>query len=189
LLALPNYEIVAVSNSTVESSERSIKHHNLPASTKAYGNAEDLAKDPNVDLVVVSVFVGRHYELTKPAIAHGKDVFVEWPLGASVAEAKELTELAAAKGVKTIVGLQSRTNPLYHQIKEVIASGKIGKVISTTVTVASTLAAGTPFPKGVEFFLDLKSGGNSFTIVFGHCKCQSLKWSNMVDIVTNANIS
>lgn len=43
-----------------------------------------------------------------PALHAGKDVFVEWPLGASLAEAEEVTSLAKEKGVKTYVGLQAR---------------------------------------------------------------------------------
>jgi predicted dehydrogenase len=103
------YEIVAVANSSVESAQRSIEFHKLPATTKAYGNPDDISADPNVDLVVVSVKVSDHLHLTKPALENQKSVFVEWPLGASVAEAEELTKLAAARGVKTIVGLQARS--------------------------------------------------------------------------------
>lgn len=103
-----DYELVAVCNSSVESAQRSIEFHKLPAKTKAYGNPEDIAADPNVDLVVVSVEVTKHNFLTNPALHHKKSVFVEWPLGASVAEAEQVTKLAAENGVKTIVGLQGR---------------------------------------------------------------------------------
>ena len=72
------YEIVAVANSTVESSQKSIEVHKLPTTTKAYGNAEDLAADPNVELVIISVEVRKHYELAMPALKHKKEVFVEW---------------------------------------------------------------------------------------------------------------
>jgi predicted dehydrogenase len=160
-----------VANSTIESANRSIQHHGLRSSTKAYGSALDIAKDPDVDLVVVSVNVREHFALTKPAIENGKNVFVEWPLGASTAEAKELTELAAAKGIKTNVGLQIRVDPLVQKLKEVISSGKIGKVINSTALLSSNISPADGWPKGMEFYLDLKSGGNQFTIMFGHCEC------------------
>ena len=107
---LDDYELVAVANSSVESAQKSIDYHELPSSTKAYGSPEDIAADPNVDLVVVSVSVSKHYELAKPAIQHKKDIFVEWPLAASPALAEELTNLATANGVRTIVGLQGRSS-------------------------------------------------------------------------------
>jgi predicted dehydrogenase len=102
------YEIVAVANSTVESAQGSVETHKLAKSTKAYGNPEDIAADPNVELVVVSVEVRKHYFLTMPALSHKKDIFVKWPLAANMAEAEELTKLAAVNGVKTMVGLQAR---------------------------------------------------------------------------------
>jgi predicted dehydrogenase len=88
-LASANFKVTAVSNSTIQSAQASIDFHNLGADVKAHGSPEGIANDPNVDLVLVSVKVGTHYALTKPALLAGKDVFVEWPLGASTAEAEE----------------------------------------------------------------------------------------------------
>ena len=108
--ALPDeYELVAVANSSVESAQRSIEFHKLPATTKAYGRPEDIAADPNVDLVVVSVDANKHLQLAKPALLRKKMAFVEWPLGNSLAEAEELTKLAADAGVRSMVGLQGRS--------------------------------------------------------------------------------
>ncbi|KAK4063673.1 hypothetical protein Trihar35433_8381 [Trichoderma harzianum] len=112
LLQSPSYEIVALANSSVESAKRSIEAHNLPSTTKAYGSPEDIANDPEVDLIVVSVRVQKHYELIKPALLKNKKVFVEWPLGANLNEVEELTQLANSHGVQNAVGLQARSSPL-----------------------------------------------------------------------------
>ncbi|KAH8680852.1 hypothetical protein BX600DRAFT_428829 [Xylariales sp. PMI_506] len=170
ILALPDYEIVAVANSTVESARKSIKANGLPARTRAYGSPEDIANDPNVDLVVVSVAVPKHFRLAKPALEKKKDVFVEWPLGASLAEAEELTRLAATNGVKTIVGLQARAEPAILKLKQILAEGRIGRVISSTVQGSTGVVSPSMWGKGGEYYLDVKSGGNEFTIYFGHCK-------------------
>ncbi|KAH6984245.1 oxidoreductase [Ilyonectria sp. MPI-CAGE-AT-0026] len=153
ILNSPHYTLVALANSTVESARKSIAAHGLPSTTKAYGSPEDLANDPDIDLVVVSVRVKRHFELTRPAILNKKDVFVEWPLGVTADEAQQLTDLAEANGVKTVVGLQTRTSKLTLKLQEVLKAGKIGKVVSSTA---------------VEYYLDMKSGGNEFFIFFGH---------------------
>ncbi|RDW91640.1 hypothetical protein BP5796_02805 [Coleophoma crateriformis] len=50
--------------------------------------------------------VDTHYNLTKPSLLAGKDVYVEWPLATSTAEAEELAELASYKNSRTIVGTQ-----------------------------------------------------------------------------------
>ncbi len=73
LLASPHYEIVALCNSTVKSAEESIEYHKLGSNVKAYGSPEDIAKDPKVELVVVSVNITKHYEIAKPALLAGKN--------------------------------------------------------------------------------------------------------------------
>ena len=170
LLASPKYEVIAVANSSVKSAQGAIDYHKLGPKVKAYGSSEDLSKDPDVDLVVVSVKVAKHYLLTKPALLAGKDIFVEWPLGANTEEAKELTNLATSKGAKTTVGLQARASPLVVKVKEIVGSGQIGTILSSTVVGSF---AGLPYdfwPAGAEYYLDKESGGNNFTIYFGHCK-------------------
>lgn len=168
LKALPSYEIVAIANSTVESARRSIEANHLPASTKAYGSPEDLANDPDVDLVVVSVRVGKHFELAKPALLHKKDVYVEWPLGASTAEAEELTRLAKDNGVRTIVGVQARADRLVLKLKDILASGEIGDVVSSSVVASSSAIMGDRWMEGLEYYLDFSRGGNEFHIFFAH---------------------
>lgn len=55
--------------------------------------------------------VMEHKSAAIPAIQAGKDVFVEWPLAVGVAEAEELAKLAKEKGIKTVLGLQTRHVP------------------------------------------------------------------------------
>ncbi|GJC79673.1 galactose/lactose metabolism regulatory protein GAL80 [Colletotrichum liriopes] len=162
------YEIVALCNSSVEAARRSIEMHKLPSSTKAYGDVEKLAKDSDVDLVVVSVVVTKHLELALPALAAKKQVFVEWPLGASVAEAEKLTQLAKANGLKTVVGLQGRGDVLTVKLRELIESGEIGDILNTSVVGTLPYFPPSFWVEGAEYYLDIKSGGNMFHIGFGH---------------------
>lgn len=74
LTASTHYKITAVSNSTVSSAQKSIDHYHLGPDVKAYGSPEDLANDPDIDLIVVTVRVAKHYALTKPALLAGKDL-------------------------------------------------------------------------------------------------------------------
>lgn len=167
---------MAICNSSIESALAAIAFHNLNSSpgtetVKAYGDPTALASDPNVDLVVVSVNIAKHYELTKPALEAGKDVFVEWPLGKTAAEAEELRDLAEARGVRTIVGAQARASPLLEKIKELVAGGGIGNVISTTVVGTLAPIVHDFWIVGAEYYLDRDSGGNTLTISpLGHCK-------------------
>ncbi|KAF3056698.1 Galactose/lactose metabolism regulatory protein [Trichoderma lentiforme] len=167
LLQSPSYEIVALANSSVESAKRSIEAHNLPSTTKAYGSPEDIANDPEVDLIVVSVRVQKHYELIKPALLKNKKVFVEWPLGANLNEVEELTQLANSHGVQNAVGLQARSSPLMQKLKELVTSDRIGRVLSSTVIASSSSFPMEIWPQDAKYYLDMSSGGNEFYIFFG----------------------
>lgn len=171
LLKSPYYEIVALCNSTVAAAEAAIKSHGLPETTKAYGSPEDLAADPNVELVICSVNVKKHYDLIKPALLAGKDAIVEWPLGATLKEAEELTLIAKEKGCKTGVVLQARFAPVVTKIRELLAAGKIGPVLSSTFVGACNYHSGTEYV-GLEYHSDINSGGNMVTIHYGHGKKQ-----------------
>ncbi|KAJ2994875.1 hypothetical protein NUW58_g1432 [Xylaria curta] len=162
------YEIVAICNSNVESATTAIKQYGLPESTKAYGNPEDIANDPSVDLVVVSVNVGKHLTLAKPALERKKHVFVEWPLGAGLAETEELCRLADAAGVRTAVGVQARADPMVVKAKEIIKSGQIGKVVNSSAWISSAVLTYDTWQERGEYFFDQKSGGTVFFIFFGH---------------------
>ncbi|KAM0261039.1 hypothetical protein ACHAQJ_002478 [Trichoderma viride] len=164
----PHFEIVAVCNSSVESARRSIEYHKLPSTVKAYGNPEDIANDPDVDLVSVSVAVFSHYKVAKPALLAKKQVFVEWPLGANTTEAEELAKLAKEANVKTIIGTQFRVDPALIKVKELIDSGAIGKVTSTEAQLSPVFGPPDVWMAEVAYYLDLKSGGNEFHIAMAH---------------------
>ncbi|KAM0718217.1 hypothetical protein Q7P37_006549 [Cladosporium fusiforme] len=162
------YQITGVCNSSLASSEAAIKAHSLPpATTKAYGSISDLAASDDVDLVVVSTRVDRHYDALKVAIAAGKDCFVEWPLASNSQQASELLRLAEEKGVRTVVGLQGVLSPAIAQVKELLDSGAIGKVVSSHLELAAGMAAAEA-PDFLEYLNYVEIGGNMLTIPFAH---------------------
>ena len=128
----------------------------------------DVANDPDVDLVVSCIRVDRHAGSLLPSIRAGKDVFTEWPMEADLAKAKALADAAKQQHgkVKHVVGLQGRYNPLASKLRDVIASGAIGKVESSTVVAHAFGGASLPSP--VDYFADKSVGGNPFTIIFAH---------------------
>jgi predicted dehydrogenase len=172
----PHYAITALCNSSIESAQEAIKLHNLPPSTKAYAAPEDLAADPNVDLVVVSVKVSQHFRLVKPALLAGKDAFVEWPLGANLAEAEELLALAREKGVRCVVGLEQAVSPGARGIKKIVEEGRIGRVLSSSVWGAGMYLGEAPVSARQAYTADVRFGGNLVTINTMLGACVSLRW-------------
>ncbi|KAJ2970773.1 hypothetical protein NQ176_g8025 [Zarea fungicola] len=168
-----NYQIVALCNSSVEAAKQAIEEYSLPTNTKAYGNPDDLAQDADIDLVVVVTRVDVHYKTALPSIRAGKKVFVEWPLAQDVKHAQELADAAAAYGSHTLVGHQGRFAPVLLKVREVLESGRIGKVLSSDVRAFDTFTKRDALGAGAAYFADLTIGGNGLTITFGHCMFDS----------------
>lgn len=107
LRALRGFELRAVATSRRASADAAAQAYGV----EGFDDARMLIDHSGVDLVVVAVKVTQHYDLVKQALAAGKMVYSEWPLGTTLAEARTLAELAEAAGVRTVIGLQSRFAP------------------------------------------------------------------------------
>ncbi|KAG8164323.1 hypothetical protein KVR01_006241 [Diaporthe batatas] len=164
------YQIVAVLGSTAERARESVEYFSLPNpdSIRTYGAPEELALDPNVDLVVCSVWVDKHYDTVRPSVAAGKDVIVEWPLAENALRARELTELSRKAGGRTAVVNQARLAPYVVKLKELLTEGTIGKVINSQVNSNATREGEDVLYPGLESLSNSKSGANFFAIGFGH---------------------
>jgi len=163
LLASPDVELTAVCTSRPESAEEA----RLAFGAKlAFHDFREMAASPEIDAVAVVVRVPSHYEPTKAAIEAGKHVYTEWPLGRTTAEAEDLASLARAKGVHTVVGLQSRVSPALMYIKELIESGYMGEVLSCHVTTMRDGALERPSSRTWQ--RDASQGANTLTIANGH---------------------
>ncbi|KAJ5472304.1 hypothetical protein N7530_006305 [Penicillium desertorum] len=158
------FEIVAVCNSSVESAVKSAKDLNLPGGVRTYGNVQDIADDKDIDLVVCATRVDRHYNCIFPSLQAGKNVLVEWPLGGSLEEARELLNVAKENDVElAVVGLQGRFEAIVETLKEVLKEGRIGKVLSTTI-ISQGLIAGQTELHSQSYLIDRESGGSLLSI-------------------------
>ena len=163
LAALPDYELRAVSTSRAESAAAAAARFNVPA----FDNHAALLAHPGVDLVVVAVKVLHHRALVLEALEAGKHVYCEWPLGNGLDEALELAEAAGRAKVRTAVGLQARAAPVINRLRDLIADGYVGKVLSTSV-VANSAVYGGSIGRTNTYTLDSRNGANMLTIQVGH---------------------
>ncbi|KAH9869993.1 hypothetical protein J1614_006914 [Plenodomus biglobosus] len=160
------YEIAALQNSSKASATAATKEYSLEQAA-TYDSPSALASDPNVDIVAVSVNVPQHYNLIKSALEAGKDVFSEWPLARNLIEAEELAQLAKRKGVRTMIGLQARQSPSIVKAKQIVASGKLGKILSSTMYGHGGIFGGT-ITADLVYLASIENGANLVTIPFGH---------------------
>lgn len=174
------YKITALLNSSQEAAKRAVVAYDLGSDVKAYGSPEELAADPDIDLVVCTTRVDVHYSTIKPSVTAAKNVFVEWPLAENVSRASELAEMTKKSGSKTLIGLQARVAPATLKLKELIQSGAIGKVVSSDVQAYTSRGGGFSMSEGLAYFLDKKVGGNPVTIAFGHSESFSGSWIDSI---------
>ena len=132
LLGLPEYELAAVCTSSHDTAKEAARHY---GARMAFDDYKEMVQHPEVDVVSVSVRVPLHYSMVMAALAAGKHVFCEWPLGANMAETENMATLAQSKGVQNIVTLQSRTDPALMRLRELIEEGYVGEVLSCSMTM------------------------------------------------------
>ncbi|KAL2165758.1 hypothetical protein VTG60DRAFT_3852 [Thermothelomyces hinnuleus] len=163
------YEVVALLNSSAEAARAAAAAYGLPLeTTRTYGDPAELAADDGVDLVVCTTRVDKHYATVLDSVRRGKDVFVEWPLAQDGRHARELADEASKAGIRTIVGLQGVKAPVVAKLREVLESGRIGKVLSSELRVFGGLNDRHGVPQSLSYFTQREVGGNVYTIGFAH---------------------
>ncbi len=159
---LGGLELTAVATNEQKSADAAAQ---LFGAKAAYGRAEDLIRDPNVNLVTVAVKVPDHRELVLSALAAGKHVYCEWPLGRNIAEAEELAEAAQIAGVHAAIGLQTRKNPAAERARELVVSGAIGRPLSARLY--SGTAAFAPKITAADTYLEQPENGATLVSIHG----------------------
>ncbi len=163
LRALPTYEIRALSAHSAESARAAGEAFGVSA---AFSGHEQLVTRPDIDVVAVTVKVPHHRELVSAALAAGKAVYCEWPLGRDLDDARAMGALAAEQGVHTVVGLQARQAPAIEFVQELLTDGYLGEVLSTTMVGLSV--PGDVVGQPNTYMLDKTNGANVLTIAVGH---------------------
>src|SRR5881409_2960281 len=163
LRALPNYEIRALSGHSAESARAAGEAFGVSA---VFSDPEQLVTQPDIDVVAVTVKVPHHRELVSAALAAGKAVYCEWPLGRDLDDARAMAALAAKQGVRTVVGLQARQAPAIEFVQQLLADGYVGEVLSTTMVGLSV--PGDIVGQPNAYMLDKTNGANVLTMAVGH---------------------
>jgi predicted dehydrogenase len=95
---------------------------------KYYDSYEALLDDPSVDAVYIPLPNGYHCEWAIKAMNKKKYVLCEKPMGMNADEVKKMQTSADQNGVVIMEAFAYLHSPLIPKIKEVVQSGKLGKV-------------------------------------------------------------
>lgn len=127
-------EIYAVANRTHKKAVDFAAKYNIE---KVYDELDDVFDDPAVDVIYITTPHNTHIEFMKKAIANGKHILVEKSI---TLNSRELDEaIALADKSKVVIGeaMTIYHMPLYKKMREIIDSGKLGKVNIITMNFGS----------------------------------------------------
>lgn len=150
--AVPDAELAAVGSRTVASAARFA--HEFGAA-RAHGSIEDLAADPEVDIVYVAGIHPVHRAHAVMMMAVGKHVLVEKPLAMDPHEVEDMIATSRRTGRFLMEAMWMRFNPLHLELKRRIDSGEFGAIRS----IESDFSFLVPFDPGHRLFDPDKGGG------------------------------
>ncbi|MEC0227378.1 Gfo/Idh/MocA family protein [Paenibacillus alba] len=119
------YTIVAVADSIPERQARAEQEYGC----KAYASWEDMVANEELDLVINASPSHLHFPITLTLLNRGVHVLCEKPLARSVEEVDQLIEASQRSGKQLAVFQQSRYQPAYVQIQQIIDSGVLGRIV------------------------------------------------------------
>ena len=164
LQELPQFRLSVLSHSRIDVAQTAAQKFGFD---HAVSSTEELVNHPDVDLVVVTVRVPEHLQLVTAALEAGKSVFSEWPLGMNLRDAEAMRDLASAKGVSTMIGLQTRANPAVRHIRKLIGEGYVGEVLSASV-IGSGITWGEELEEAFRYTLNPSNGASMLHVPFAH---------------------
>ncbi len=122
---VPNALLTAVGSRTLEAAERFGRRFGIP---KRYGSYEDLAKDPDIDVVYVSTPHNLHYENCLMLIKEGKAILCEKPFTINADQAEEVINLAKKKKCFIMEAMWTRYLPAFVKVREILGQGSLGEI-------------------------------------------------------------
>jgi predicted dehydrogenase len=97
---------------------------------KAYASHEELLADPDIDAVYLPFPNSLHADWAVRAADAGKHVLCEKPLVATVDDFHRVVGAAERAGVRVMEAFMYRFHPQHARVRELIAQGRIGDVVS-----------------------------------------------------------
>lgn len=125
------YTIAAVADSIPERRELAIKEYGC----KAYVTWEEMVESESLDLVINASPSHQHFSISLDLLNRGLHVLCEKPLAKTAEEVDQLIEASERSGKILAVFQQSRYQPAFVQIRKVIESGVLGRIVQVNFTL------------------------------------------------------
>ncbi len=127
-------EIVAICDSDIERLQRVASQYNL-SSARQFASTEELFRaELSADACVVALPDPYHYTNVMAALEHNYHVLLEKPMALKLEECIHMTKEAISRKLEIVVCHVLRYAPFFEKIKEVIESGRLGKIVNIQLT-------------------------------------------------------
>jgi len=136
LQSLAGHSVAAVGSRTLSNAQEFVS----TIGGKAYGSYEELVADESVDAIYVATPHPAHKENVVLALNAGKPVLCEKPFAVNAQEAQEMVAAAVANNVALMEAMWSRFLPHYALVREIVASGILGKILTVHADHGQRLA-------------------------------------------------
>lgn len=102
---------------------------------KSYGSIDEIARDPEIDFVILATPPNARREILEVLAQAGKPVLMEKPVERGLTRARELVELCEDRNIPLGIVFQHRKRPAAIQLKEMLEAGRFGDLRMAEITV------------------------------------------------------
>jgi predicted dehydrogenase len=123
---LGNAELYAVGSRDLQ---RAKQFANEFGFKKYYGSYEELAADPDVEVIYIASPHSHHYEHTLQCLRNGKNVICEKAFAINTREVEEMISEAGKQNLFLMEALWPPFQPFYKKAHEILKSGALGRIV------------------------------------------------------------
>ena len=131
-------ELVTVAEEVPGRAEEAAAQFGFASTTRDW---REVAADPRVQAVSITAPNFLHREIGVAMAEAGKHIWIEKPVGLTLADARAVADAVTGAGVRGAVGFNYRNAPAVETARSLIASGDIGTVTHVRVRLFSDYAA------------------------------------------------
>ena len=150
-------ELVAVMRRNGELAADYARRNNVP---RWYDDADELINDPEVDAVYVATPPDSHRRYVVRVAQAGKPVYVEKPMARTALECEEMISACDEAGVGLYVAYYRRAMPRFITVKELLDSGRIGKLRTLSIRNERPAPVGEADNEGWRVDPEISGGGH-----------------------------
>ncbi len=156
---------------------------------QAYGSYEELVNDSTIDAIYVATPHPAHHDNVILALNAGKPVLCEKPFAVNAAEAHAMVEAASRNKVALMEAMWARFLPHYAKVREIVASGVLGPILSIHADHGQRLA-----DQNIPRLVDPHLAGGAlldlgiYPISFAHMILGNPKLINSTAIMTDKGV-